>query len=411
MNIIRYIQLSLFHKRFWCSSNWTCFKTFTTCYSCKSHQGSDDDRWDSEVKLVWGFLSSFPCSAAIARFLGAGDMSYNLKCFERLNRMVCSFVLVCASFCLWLSFISSSCLFTLLSLINSGGPWPNLCTPKKNRLTSCSQDCSKLRIPSDMMWYVQSVGSKVWQFRDHLALKTGCTTFYNVVFWIIDGTSPGLVFPKKTTTSWNRWLAIVIFQQIHPKTIYPSVGEASTYLLSLWHVQAPHWEHDETNGSCERKCLWNLNWHFKVEPELSMHLPIWWATWVTNARIMFGNNKCWFKEILDGWYNSKCFHLAPWCATDHVTHQPGIKPEPCFLCINLLLTISVPTCLFRRFVPSSCTCYCSIGKRNNLWDIGKKYWTWPFQVVYFPMLEIKYMFFEYCISPSKWWIFLHHPGY
>lgn len=64
------------------------------------------------------------------------------------------------------------------------------------------------------------------------------------------------------------------------------------------------------------------------------------------------------------------------------------------LCINLLLTtISVPTCLFRRFVPSSCTCYCSIGKKNNLWDIGKKYWTWPFQVVYFPMIEIKYMFF------------------
>lgn len=46
------------------------------------------------------------------------------------------------------------------------------------------------------MWYVQSVGSKFWQFRDHLALKTGCTTFYNVVFWIIDGTSPGLNFPK-----------------------------------------------------------------------------------------------------------------------------------------------------------------------------------------------------------------------
>lgn len=162
-------------------------------------------------------------------------------------------------------------------------------------------------------------------------------------------------------------------------------------------MQAPHWEHDETNVSCERKCLWNLNWHFKVEPELSMHLPTWWATWVAYfARIMFGNNTCWFKEILDGWYNSKCFHLGPWCATDHVTHQPGIKPEPGFLCINLLLTtISVPTCLFSRFVPSSCTCYCSIGKRNNLWDIGKKYWTWPFQVVYFPMIEIDFFWILY----------------
>lgn len=156
MNIIRYIQLSLFHKRFWCSSNWRLFKTFTTCYSCKSHQGSDDDRWDSEVKLVWGFLSSFPCSAAMARFLGAGDMSYNLKCFERLNGMVCSFVLFCASFCLWVFFISSSCRLPFHPLVphQFWSPLTNLCTPKKNRLTSCSQDRSKLQIPSDMMWYV-----------------------------------------------------------------------------------------------------------------------------------------------------------------------------------------------------------------------------------------------------------------
>ena len=133
-----------------------------------------------------------------------------------------------------------------------------------------------------------------------------------------------------------------------------------------------------------------------------MHLPTWWATWVSNARIMFGNNKCWFKEILDGWYNAKCFHLAPWCATNHVTHQPGIKPEPCFLCINLLLTtISVPTCLFRRFVPSSCTCYCSIGKKTTCETSAKNTEDGPFKWCIFPCLKSNTCFLNTASHPPS----------
>lgn len=36
-----------------------------------------------------------------------------------------------------------------------------------------------------------------------------------------------------------------------------------------------------------------------------------------------------------------------------------------------------------------------LEKKNNLWDIGKKYWTWPFQVVYFPMIEIDFFWILY----------------
>ena len=77
-------------------------------------------------------------------------------------------------------------------------PLTNLCTPKKiawHLAPRTVQSCKFQVIWCDM-WYVQSVGSNFWQFRDNLALKTGCTTFYNVVFWIIGGTSPGLNFPK-----------------------------------------------------------------------------------------------------------------------------------------------------------------------------------------------------------------------
>ena len=130
-----------------------------------------------------------------------------------------------------------------------------------------------------------------------------------------------------------------------------------------------------------------------------MHLPTWWATWVANARIMFGNNKCWFKEILDGWYHSKYFHLGPWCATDHVTHQPGIKPEPCFLCINLRCYAATHHLCSNMSVSSFCAFVVHLlllrWKKNNLWDIGKKYWTWPFQVVYFPMIEIDFFWILY----------------
>ena len=126
-------------------------------------------------------------------------MSYNLKCFERLNRMVGSFVLFCDSFCLWVSSFqvpafSPFCPSSILE------PPDQIFAHRKKIAWHLAprtvQSCEFQVIWCDM-WYVQHVGSKFWQFRDHLALKTGCTTFYTVVFWIIDGTSPDLNFPKK----------------------------------------------------------------------------------------------------------------------------------------------------------------------------------------------------------------------